>query len=285
MLPEETAKDVNYPQYHHNTTQHCCTGCANTSLAWVPLLSQVPLICTAEGATQESLKAEKHTGKRVKSTPSPHACDADWQSVGWAQPTPLQSIAAGHSKYCWDPEIPVGMFLQALMDPVEHCVIWPRNKCSLSQKQLQLLQQKDKTHRKGSKAKLRDFFRTANTEQFPCIQSQLLRHYLWFVSLFNCLNMDISVKLKIPSLSGLNLILILWVNVRWTKISSPKFAEVLNIRNSWTLKWRKYFDTLKCSVTHIHDSWQAEGGQGAHIQIQYTENQIFWCMYRFTFMP
>lgn len=104
----------------------------------------------------------------------------------------------------------------------------------------------------------RDFFRTANTEQFPCIQSQLLRHFPWFVSLFNCLNVDISVKLKIPSLSGLNLMLTLWVNVRWTKMSSPKFAEVLNIRNSRALKWRKYFDNLKCSVTHIYDSWQGE---------------------------
>lgn len=122
MLPEETAKDVNSPQYHHDTTQHCCTGCANRSLAQVPLLSQDPLSCTAGGTTQESLKAEKYTGKKVKKLPH-HTCDADLAISGVSK---AHSIAVHCS---WAQRIPLvprdscGDVLQALMDPVGHCVV------------------------------------------------------------------------------------------------------------------------------------------------------------------
>lgn len=77
------------------------------------------------------------------------------------------------------------------------------------------------SHRKGSKAKLRErFLQNCKHWAIP-LHPKSVTKALSMIYELNCLNVDISVKLKTPSLSGLNLMLILWVNVRRTKMSSP----------------------------------------------------------------
>lgn len=115
MLPEETTNDVNHPQNPHDTIQHCCTGCANPSLAQIPLHSQVPLSCTAEGEKLEILKAEKHTGKRVKVYP---ISTCMWCRFGnqWGEQSPHHSSplqlgtgsAAGSRGSCQPGDAPAG---------------------------------------------------------------------------------------------------------------------------------------------------------------------------------
>lgn len=186
MLQEETSKDVNYPQYHHDTTQHCCTGCANTSLAWVPLS------CTAEGAKWESLKAEEHTGKRVKSHPISICM---WCRFGnrWGERSlhrsspfqPSTASAAGCPQapvHCGDvsagsngPSYALHCLTQKQMFSVSEAVATPT------------AAKGQDSHRKGSKANQREISsELPNTEQFPCIQSQLLRifHDFWAYLIF-----------------------------------------------------------------------------------------------------
>lgn len=157
MLPEETTKDVNYPQYH-DTTEHCCTGCANTL---VPLHRQVPLSYT-RSKTGKS-KSWKTQRKKVKKLHHLHMHMMQiWKAVGWAKPTPFQPVAPGHREYCWNPEVPVNSRDVPAGSDGSSKALW-----CLTQKQMfsgsgavatPTAAKGQDSHRKGSKAKLRERF-------------------------------------------------------------------------------------------------------------------------------